>query len=101
SRTRDFASEFGRALAGADAVFLTELYPAREQAIPGISSDLVDHATRVAGGLLLWRGERAALATALAGEVRSGDVVITVGAGDITRTARELRDILTQSARNR
>jgi UDP-N-acetylmuramate--alanine ligase len=101
SRTRDFATEFGRSLAAADAVFLTELYPAREQPIAGISSDLIDHATRVAGGLLLWRGERAALANALAGEVRTGDVVITVGAGDITRTARELRDILTQSTRNR
>jgi UDP-N-acetylmuramate--alanine ligase len=101
TRTRDFATEFGRALAGADAVFLTEVYPAREQPIPGISSDLVDHAVRIAGGLLLWRGARAALANALAAEVRSGDVVITVGAGDITRTARELRDILTQSASSR
>lgn len=101
TRTRDFASEFGRALSGADAVFLTELYPAREQPIAGISSDLVDHAIRVAGGLLLWRGERAALANALAAEARSGDVVITVGAGDITRTARELRDILTESGSRR
>lgn len=98
TRTRDFATEFGRALSAADAVFLTELYPAREQPIAGISSDLVDHAIRIAGGLLLWRGERNALAAALSAEVRSGDVVITVGAGDITRTARELRDILAGSA---
>ncbi len=60
---------------------------------PGISSDLVDMQRASPGACSLWRGERAALATALAGEVRSGDVVITVGAGDITRTARELRDI--------
>jgi UDP-N-acetylmuramate--alanine ligase len=98
TRTRDFASQFGTALAGADAIFLTELYPAREQPIPGISSDLVDHAIRVAGGLLLWRGERASLANALSAEVRTGDVVITVGAGDITHSARELRDILTAAA---
>ncbi|HEY5086484.1 MAG TPA: cyanophycin synthetase, partial [Gemmatimonadaceae bacterium] len=95
TRTRDFAAEFGRALSSADAIFLTELYPAREQAIAGVSSDLVEDAIHVAGGSLVWRGERAELAHALSGKVRSGDVVITVGAGDITRTARELRDILT------
>jgi UDP-N-acetylmuramate--alanine ligase len=97
SRTRDFADDFGRALSGADAIFLTELYPAREQAIPGVSSDLVERAIASAGGALIWRGERPALAEALSTEVQSGDVVITVGAGDITRTARELRDILMSS----
>ncbi|MEO7216800.1 MAG: UDP-N-acetylmuramate--L-alanine ligase [Gemmatimonadaceae bacterium] len=98
SRTRDFASEFGRALAGADGVFLTELYPAREQPIVGVSSDLIEQSTRAAGGQVMWRGERSLLAAALAGEVRPGDVVITVGAGDITRTAGELRDILAKSS---
>ena len=97
SRTRDFADDFGRALSGADAIFLTELYPAREQAIPGVSSDLVQRAIASAGGALIWRGERPALAEALSTEVQSGDVVITAGAGDITRTARELRDILMSS----
>lgn len=101
SRTRDFAADFGTSLAGADAIFLTELYPAREQPIPGVSSSLVEHAVRAAGGLLAWSGTRAELAGALAAEVRTGDVVITVGAGDITRTARELRDILTASAGSR
>jgi UDP-N-acetylmuramate--alanine ligase len=95
SRTRDFATEFGQALSAADAIFLTELYPAREQPIAGVSSDLIERAIRDAGGPLVWRGERPALADALSAEVRSGDVVITVGAGDITRTARELRDLLT------
>jgi UDP-N-acetylmuramate--alanine ligase len=99
SRTRDFASDFGRALSGGDVVFLTELYPARERAIEGVDSGLVQRAIVAAGGSMLWRGERTALADALAGEVRAGDVVITVGAGDITRTARELRDILTDSTR--
>jgi UDP-N-acetylmuramate--alanine ligase len=97
SRTRDFATQFGRALASADQVFLTELYPAREQPIPGVSSDLVEAATRDAGGPVVWRGERAALAAALASRVAPSDVVLTVGAGDITRTARELRDLLAKS----
>jgi UDP-N-acetylmuramate--alanine ligase len=94
SRTRDFATDFGRTLARADSVFLTELYPAREQPIAGVSSDLIERALGEAGGALSWRGERAELAAALAREAAPGDVVITVGAGDITLTARELRDIL-------
>ncbi len=94
SRTRDFATEFGRALSRADAVFLTELYPAREKAIEGVSSDLIERSIANAAGGLIWRGERVDLARALAERARTGDVVVTVGAGDITHSARELRDIL-------
>jgi UDP-N-acetylmuramate--alanine ligase len=90
SRTRDFAGEFGRALAGADAVFLTEIYPARERPIEGVTSDLIERALHGAGGALAWRGERPSLAEALAAAVRKGDVVLTIGAGDITKTGPEL-----------
>ena len=90
SRTRDFAAEFGRALAMADAVFLCEIYPAREQPIAGVTSTLVADRLAAAGGTLAWRGERPALAEALAKSVKAGDVVFTVGAGDITRTGPEL-----------
>jgi UDP-N-acetylmuramate--alanine ligase len=94
TRTRDFAADFGRVLAGADVIFLTEIYPARERPIPGVTSDLVADALRDAGGEVAWRGTRESLAPALREAVREGDVVITVGAGDITRTAGELRDLL-------
>lgn len=90
SRTRDFANEFGQALAAADAVFLTEIYPARERPIEGVTSDLIERALRGAGGALAWRGDRPVLAEALAGAVRQGDVVLTIGAGDITKTGPEL-----------
>jgi UDP-N-acetylmuramate--alanine ligase len=98
SRTRDFAREFGAALAGADAVFLTEIYPAREQPIEGVSSSLVEQAVREASGTVAWRGDRPQLAAALAAAVRSGDVVLTIGAGDITRTGPELLAHLTAAA---
>jgi UDP-N-acetylmuramate--alanine ligase len=118
SRTRDFAPEFGAALAQADEIFLTEIYPAREQPIAGVSSALIEQAiaeaTRAnsasAGNTtvacssapslarLAWRGERRELAAALAGAVRTGDVVITLGAGDITRTGPELLAHLTAAA---
>ncbi len=94
SRTRDFADEFGAALAAADAVFLADIYPAREQPIAGVTSELIAGPLRQGGGTLAWQGPRAALAGALAADVRSGDVVITVGAGDITRTGPELLAIL-------
>jgi UDP-N-acetylmuramate--alanine ligase len=90
TRTRDFSSAFGAALAAADAVFLTDIYPAREQPIEGVSSALIEAALAKAGGVLAWRGERTALAAALSKAVHSGDVVITIGAGDITKTGPEL-----------
>ena len=91
SRTRDFAGAFGEALCGADSVFLAEIYPAREQPIPGITSDLVASAMQREGSPPVWQGARADLAEALTQFVRDGDVVITMGAGDITRTGPELK----------
>jgi len=91
SRTRDFADAFGEALCGADSVFLAEIYPAREQPIPGITSDLVATAMQREGSPAVWQGARADLAEALTQFVRDGDVVITMGAGDITRTGPELK----------
>lgn len=96
SRTRDFAREFGSALAQADAVYLTEIYAARERPIEGVTSTLVADALTAAGGRLAWRGERAAAADALAADVASGDVVLTVGAGDVTKTGPELLERLTR-----
>jgi len=98
TRTRDFAADFGAALAGADAIFLTDIYPAREQPIPGVSANLIADAALAAGGALTWHGARADLAAALAENVGAGDVVLTLGAGDITRTGRELLDRLAAAA---
>jgi len=94
SRTRDFAEAFGQALAKADSVFLAEIYAAREKPISGVTSDLLATSTARAGRPVAWQGSRAELASALADFVREGDVVITIGAGDITRTGPELRQRL-------
>jgi UDP-N-acetylmuramate--alanine ligase len=90
SRTRDFAREFGEALAAADAVYVADIYPAREQPIPGVTADLIVDSTRDAGGAVAWQGARTSLSSELARSVRSGDVVLTIGAGDITKTGPEL-----------
>ena len=94
SRTRDFAEAFGQALAKADCVFLAEIYAAREKPISGVTSDLLAASTARAGRACVWQGSRSELASALADFVREGDVVITIGAGDITRTGPELKQRL-------
>ncbi|HEX3867172.1 MAG TPA: hypothetical protein VHV78_10475, partial [Gemmatimonadaceae bacterium] len=60
------------------------------QPIAGVTSALVADAIGREGGALSWTGERDALADALVAAPREGDVVITVGAGDITKTGPEL-----------
>jgi UDP-N-acetylmuramate--alanine ligase len=90
SRTRDFAEAFGEVLALADVVFLADIYPAREQPMPGVTSALIAAAAARAGRPVAWQGPRSAMAEALATTVRSGDVVLTVGAGDVTETGPEL-----------
>ena len=90
SRTRDFAREFACSLSAADAVLLTEIYAAREKPIAGVTADLIVAAFGPERQKLVWRGERTALVEALTSVVRPGDVVITMGAGDITKTGPEL-----------
>ena len=98
TRTRDFAREFGEALAAADAVYIADIYPAREQPIPGVTADIIVASTRAAGGSVAWQGARSVLSNELARAVRGGDVVLTIGAGDITKTGPELLRALGGSA---
>jgi UDP-N-acetylmuramate--alanine ligase len=90
SRTRDLAREFAEALALADLVYLLDIYPSREQPIAGVTSALISDAMRALGRAPAWTGSRVALAAALAPNVRAGDVVVTMGAGDVTRSGPEL-----------
>ena len=98
SRTRDFAPEFARALSAADAIFLADIYPAREQPIEGVTSALIVEHLRKSGRSPEWTGPRTQLAAALGDSLLAGDVVFTIGAGDITLTAGELRDRLHRDA---
>ncbi|MFL5612333.1 MAG: UDP-N-acetylmuramate--L-alanine ligase [Gemmatimonadaceae bacterium] len=90
SRTRDFARDFAAALSTADALYLTEIYPSREKPMPGITSSLIADQLPTSGAKLTWRGERKNVASALADDVREGDVVVFMGAGDITDSGTEL-----------
>ncbi len=91
SRTRDFAGEFGVALAaGADRFALTDIYRAREQPIAGVTSQLIADAAARAGHAPDWFGLRADATAGLRGLVLPGDLVLTMGAGDVTRVGPEL-----------
>lgn len=94
SRTRDFHREFAEALSKADVVYLADLYPAREKPIPGVSARLIASSMLERGCAPAWEGPRSELAAALAREVGEGDVVLTLGAGDITNTGPELAQLL-------
>ncbi len=89
TRTRDFASGFGRALAAADVVWVTDVYPAREAPIPGVTGALVaDAAGRSGAGEVHYVDSVDALRDALAESLRPGDLCLTMGAGDIDETGR-------------
>ncbi|MGD2153978.1 MAG: UDP-N-acetylmuramate--L-alanine ligase [Gemmatimonadales bacterium] len=96
TRTRAFAQEFGETLADADLVFVTEIYPAREQPIPGVSARLVvDAARRFADEKRVRYAEDLGdLIGQLRRALQDGDVFITLGAGDITSVAHALLDEL-------
>ena len=94
TRTRDFAPAFATALCAADKVFLTDIYPAREQPITGVTADLIGKDIMKNSTPTLWRGTRDELAKVLASEAQEGDVVLTMGAGDITKTGPELLALL-------
>ncbi len=87
SRTRYLAHEFAIALATADAVCITEIYAAREEPIPGVSGRLiVDELARVRPGMTIgWAPSLEDGARIVSGWVRPGDVVLTLGAGDVDR----------------
>jgi UDP-N-acetylmuramate--alanine ligase len=89
SRTKDFAREFASALSAADLAVLTEIYPAREAPMPGVSSALIaEHMRRLEAEDGVLQLAKAELTTALPPNLQAGDVVLFMGAGDIGSIAR-------------
>ncbi|MHB1433786.1 MAG: UDP-N-acetylmuramate--L-alanine ligase [Streptosporangiaceae bacterium] len=83
SRTRIFAAEFGAALDAADEIFVLDVYAAREDPEPGVTGALV--ADAVPGRRAVFHPDRASLPDAVAALAKPGDLVLTMGAGDVTR----------------
>jgi UDP-N-acetylmuramate--alanine ligase len=87
SRTLYLAHSFAQALAGADAACVTEIYPAREEPIPGVSGRLiVDELAEIRPGMRIgWAPSLEDAAHVVADWARPGDTVVTLGAGDVDR----------------
>ena len=83
SRTRLFAADFGAALGDADEVLVLDVYAAREDPEPGVTGKLISDA--VPGGRAAFLPDRAAVPAAAASLAKPGDLVLTMGAGDVTR----------------
>ncbi|MBN1459966.1 MAG: UDP-N-acetylmuramate--L-alanine ligase [Armatimonadetes bacterium] len=91
SRTRDFADQFAASLAAADLTVLTPIYPAREQPISGVTSALIAASLRASAGEdAVLEVAKEAVAETLPQHLRTGDVILVMGAGDIGDVAREL-----------
>jgi UDP-N-acetylmuramate--alanine ligase len=96
SRTRHLARAFGKALAGADAVAVTEIYLAREPPLAGVSGKLVVDALSEArpGMPVGWAPRLEDAARILAAWARRGDLVLTLGAGDVEHAVPLLLELV-------
>jgi UDP-N-acetylmuramate--alanine ligase len=92
SRTAEHGVAMGRALAAADVVIVTEIYAAREQPLPGVSGGAVAAEAERAhtAETVVFEPDRSRVRDRILELARAGDVVLTLGAGDITRVGREL-----------
>ncbi|MEU1672645.1 UDP-N-acetylmuramate--L-alanine ligase [Streptomyces roseifaciens] len=84
SRTQELGTEMGQALALADASVVLDIYPAREDPVPGVTSALIIDAAAAAGADVRAEHDMAAIPDVVAGMARPGDLVLTMGAGDVT-----------------
>ena len=85
SRTRDFAAEFADALSSSDSVVLLDIYPAREEPIPGVTSEIIFDNVKCDDKILIPKEK---LVETL--KNRNFDILLTAGAGDICDCLPEL-----------
>ncbi|MFI9030749.1 UDP-N-acetylmuramate--L-alanine ligase [Streptomyces sp. NPDC053560] len=90
SRTQELGREMGQALALADASVVLDIYPAREDPIPGVTSDMIVKAAEAAGATVAAEHDKGAIPEVVAGMAGPGDLVLTMGAGDVTELGPEI-----------
>ncbi len=96
TRTRDFYEEFGKAFLLADQLVVTDVYPAREEPIQGITGELIANAAIQYGHKgVHYVSDKQQIPAYVAGIVKPGDIVITMGAGDITKFGSRIIELLT------
>ncbi len=99
SRTRDFYKEFARAFFEADVLVVTDVYPAREEPIPGVDGNLIADTARTLGHREVhYVQNKDELPNFLLDLVRPGDMVITIGAGNIWKVGEALIPLLQEKS---
>jgi UDP-N-acetylmuramate--alanine ligase len=101
SRTRAFAAEFGRALGLADEVVVMDVYAAREDPVPGVTGALIASGVPLPAGRVVFEPSRLAVVAELVRRARPGDLVITMGAGDVTLLGPDVLGAVRASAEGR
>lgn len=94
SRTRIFGEAMGRELGAADVAVVLDVYVAREDPDPAVTGRLVRDAVPLPPEQVAWAEDLAAAARELAARARPGDLVITLGAGDVTTVGPQVLDLL-------
>ena len=102
SRTQLLLKEFGSAFKEADTLILTDVYSAGEEKISGVSGEsILREVLQTTNQAVSYIPKREDIAAAIKDQLSPGDLVITMGAGDIYKTGEELLDLLKEDARNR
>ncbi|KND46245.1 UDP-N-acetylmuramate--alanine ligase [Streptomyces stelliscabiei] len=96
SRTQELGTEMGQSLALADASVVLDIYPAREDPVPGVTSELIIGAARSAGADVTALHDKAEVPGTIAGMAKQGDLVLTMGAGDVTDLGPKILDRLAE-----
>ena len=95
SRTRDFYDEFGRSFFNADVLVITDVYPAREEPIQGVSGELIANAAKVFGHKQVhYVPDKTTVPAFLMSMKQEGDIIITMGAGDIWKFGEQFIALL-------
>jgi UDP-N-acetylmuramate--alanine ligase len=94
SRTRIFAEEFGAALGLADEVVVMDVYAAREDPEPGVTGALVAGAVPLPPDRVTFEPSWSAVPAVVVDRSRPGDVLLTIGAGDVTLVGPEVLELL-------
>jgi UDP-N-acetylmuramate--alanine ligase len=99
SRTAEFAAGFGEALGLADEVVVMDVYGAREDPVPGVTGALVADAVPLPAGAVAFEPSWSAAAGAMADRARPGDLLMTMGAGDVVQVGPEILTALAERER--
>jgi UDP-N-acetylmuramate--alanine ligase len=98
SRTQTFAREFADALTNADIALVMDIFPAREEPIPGVSGATISDLIPLPAGQVIYEPSYAAVPRRVADLARPGDLVLTMGIGNVYLLCPEIRDACARHA---